>query len=408
MIKVKLGEILDVKRGVSLSSKYYSEQGNRIRLTLGNFNYPGGGFKENTSKTDIFFKGEVRADCILKKGDIITPLTEQVAGLLGETAMIPEDNTYIQSGDIGLVIPKEDVLNKFFAYYLISSPIVKKQLGAAAQQTKIRHTSPEKIKDCTVWLPEIQNQKRIAALLNLINYKIELNNRINSDLEEVIKTLYSYWFLQFDFPDKSGNPYKSGGGQMVWNDEIQRNIPSGWRIMLLSEFSNNYDSERIPLSNRQREKIQGEYPYFGATSIMDHINKYIFDGEYLLVAEDGSIEDDNGHIITQYIWGKTWVNNHAHVIQAKDPYNNEYLYQSLKTIPAVQITTGSVQKKINQENLNNVNIIYPGENLLKKYSNLITPLRQKLITNTKECNNLIFLRDWLLPMLMNGQICVTD
>ena len=136
MNKVKLGQILDVKRGASLSGEYYSEKGEKIRLTLGNFNYPGGGFKENTSKIDIFFNGEVKPEFILKKGDIITPLTEQVAGLLGETARIPEDDLYIQSGDIGLVIPDESKLDRSFTYYLISSPVVKKQLGAAAQQTK--------------------------------------------------------------------------------------------------------------------------------------------------------------------------------------------------------------------------------------------------------------------------------
>ena len=150
MRKIKLGDILDVKRGASLSGEFYAEQGEQIRLTLGNFNYPAGGFKENTSKTNIFFTGEVKQEFILKKGDIITPLTEQVSGLLGETARIPEDNKYIQSGDVGLVIPNENLVDNSFVYYLISSPVVKKQLDAAAQQTKIRHTSPEKIKDCEV------------------------------------------------------------------------------------------------------------------------------------------------------------------------------------------------------------------------------------------------------------------
>ncbi len=103
--KIKLGELLEVKRGVSLAGEFYSETGEKIRLTLGNFDYPNGGFKNNISKTDIYFTGKVKPEFILKKGDIITPLTEQVSGLLGETARIPEDNLYIQSGDIGLVVP---------------------------------------------------------------------------------------------------------------------------------------------------------------------------------------------------------------------------------------------------------------------------------------------------------------
>lgn len=182
MRKIKLKEVLEIKRGTSLSGKYYSTSGQYIRLTLGNFNYPNGGFKENRSKEDIFFKETVKPQFILKKGDIITPLTEQVMGLLGETATIPESNKYIQSGDIGLVVPNEEKLDKRFAYYLISSGIIKKQLAVSSQQTKIRHTSPEKIMDCIAWIPEIEEQKKIALLLDNINLKISNNNQINNNL----------------------------------------------------------------------------------------------------------------------------------------------------------------------------------------------------------------------------------
>ena len=183
MKEVKLKEILEVKRGTSLSGKYYSATGDKIRLTLGNFDYPGGGFKENTAKSDIYFTGEVKPQFILKKGDIITPLTEQVSGLLGETAIIPEDNKYIQSGDIGLVIPNPKELDSRFAYYLISSSIIKKQLDVSSQQTKIRHTSPEKIMDCIAWIPELKIQRKIAKFLDLINEKIKNNSKINNNLD---------------------------------------------------------------------------------------------------------------------------------------------------------------------------------------------------------------------------------
>ena len=183
MKKVKLKEVLEVKRGTSLSGKYYSETGDKIRLTLGNFDYPMGGFKENTSKKDIYFTSEVKSQFILKKGDIITPLTEQVSGLLGETATIPENNKYIQSGDIGLVIPNPEKLDSRFTYYLISSSIIKKQLDVSSQQTKIRHTSPDKIMDCVAWIPELENQIKIGKLLDLIDIKIKNNTHINNNLD---------------------------------------------------------------------------------------------------------------------------------------------------------------------------------------------------------------------------------
>ena len=152
MRKIKLGEVLDVKRGCSLSGDYYSTEGEYVRLTLGNFSYPDNGFKLNTSKDNLFYTGDFKEEFLLKEGDIITPLTEQVRGLLGNTATIPESNKYIQSGDIGLIIPNEELLNKRYAYYLVSSPIIKKQLDAGSQQTKIRHTNPDAIKSCVAYL----------------------------------------------------------------------------------------------------------------------------------------------------------------------------------------------------------------------------------------------------------------
>ena len=168
MEKVLLGEVLDVQRGASLSGEFYSESGNRIRLTLGNFDYPSGGFKINTSKKDIYFTGHINPKFILKKGDLITPLTEQVAGLLGTTAFIPEDDVYIQSGDIGLVTTNENRLLKGYAYYLLNSSIIKRQLGASAQQTKIRHTSPDAIKSCVAWIPSLDQQLRITNIAQTI------------------------------------------------------------------------------------------------------------------------------------------------------------------------------------------------------------------------------------------------
>lgn len=180
--KHKLGELIEVTRGASLSGQFYAEKGELVRLTLGNFNMNGGGFKENTSKTDLYYTGTVKDEFILNKGDIITPLTEQSLGLLGTTARIPESGKYIQSQDVALVKCKEGLLDPNFCYYLISSSVVRQQLSAGAQQTKIRHTSPDKIKDCTAWVPELEVQKRIGRILYDIDEKIALNRQINDNL----------------------------------------------------------------------------------------------------------------------------------------------------------------------------------------------------------------------------------
>lgn len=180
--KYKLGELLSVRRGASLAGEYYSSEGDLMRLTLGHFDYQGGGFKDNTSKNDLFFTGSIKDEFILKEGDIITPLTEQTPGLLGSTATIPESDKYIQSQDIALIVPDETKLDRDFCYYLLPSKIVKQQLAAGAQQTKIRHTTPDRIKDLTVFIPDLENQKVIGQLLKSIDRKIALNREINRNL----------------------------------------------------------------------------------------------------------------------------------------------------------------------------------------------------------------------------------
>ena len=180
----KLGDLLEVTRGASLSGNYYSSEGKYMRITLGNFNYKEGGFKEDKQKDDLYYIGEIDSRFILHKGDILTPLTEQALGLLGSTIRIPEDDKYIQSQDVALLNCNETLLDKDFCYYLIPSKMVRQQLSAAAQQTSIRHTSPDKIKACKVYIPELAEQKKIAKLLRLIEDKINLNRKINQNLAD--------------------------------------------------------------------------------------------------------------------------------------------------------------------------------------------------------------------------------
>ena len=340
--KSRLGELIEVTRGASLSGEYYSTKGEYIRLTCGNFDYHNNCFKENTSKDNLFYTGEFKEEFLLEKGDIITPLTEQAIGLLGTTARIPKSGKYIQSQDIALVKCKAGKIDPTFCYYLISSRLVRNQLSAAAQQTKIRHTSPDKIKACTVWIPELDEQITIGRLLASLDDKIHLNKRINDNLEAMAKQLYDYWFVQFDFPNEEGKPYKSSGGAMVWNEKLKREIPQGWSDCKLKDFINLFDSKRVPLSSKDRGERQGVYPYYGATGIMDYVNDYIFDGDYILLAEDGSTSDAKGFPIVQYIWGKNWVNNHAHIILPKNERYMMFTYQMLRSIPAKQIETGSI------------------------------------------------------------------
>lgn len=406
LTKHKLGELLDVTRGASLGGEYFATQGDYMRLTCGNFDYQNNCFKSNTSKDNLYYTGNFNQEYLMEKDDIITPLTEQAVGLLGSTAWVPEGGKYIQSQDVAKITPNEKLLDKKFCYYLISSKVVKQQLSAAAQQTKIRHTSPDKIKDCTVWIPSLEEQTKIGQFLYDIDSKIALNRQINDNLEAMARQLYDYWFVQFDFPDENGKPYKSSGRKMVWNKEIKRAIPFGWEISPLSELLEVNDARRIPLSNKQRAERQGFYPYYGATGIMDYVDNFLFDEDLLLLAEDGSTSDGNGHPIVQYIWGKNWVNNHAHILKPKSVGQLYYYYFVLKQIPVALIETGSIQRKISQQNLLSYKVAVPSENLIQAYSNVANVLQEQRKKNSDEIVSLTKQRDELLPLLMNGQVTV--
>lgn len=411
MNKVKLGDLLEVKRGTTLSSKYYSKTGSRKRLTLGNFNYPNGGFKENMSKEDIFFIGDVKSEYILKKDDIITPLTEQVHGLLGETARIPIDDVYVQSGDIGLVIPNSNKLDNKFAYYLISSPVVKKQLSAGAQQTKIRHTSPDKIKDCQVYLPDLSNQKKIGVLLNNIDHKIKINNKINDELEAMAKTIYDYWFLQFEFPNEEGKPYKSSGGKMVWNEELKREIPEGWEVKTLydiADYINGLACQKYRPINKDNilPVIKIVEMHNGITSNTEYVRddiplKNIIDTGDILFSWSASLE------VTLWKGKKAGLNQHIFKVVPKF-YPKYYIYMQLSAyiINFIKIaeTRKTTMGHITIDHLKQSKILLSNIKLAKTYDIFVKDLFEKILLNNIENQELTSLRDFLLPLLMNGQV----
>lgn len=417
----KLGDFLDIKRGASLSGEFYAEDGNLIRLTLGNFNYPGGGFKENTSKEDIYFTGNVRNDFILKKGDIITPLTEQVNGLLGETATIPEDNIYIQSGDIGLLKPKDN-LNDRFAYYLLQSNLVRKQLSAGAQQTKIRHTSPDKIKDCLVYVPVMKTQKKIGIILDSINNKIVNNNNIISKLESLVKTIYDYWFLQFEFPNEEGKPYKSSGGKMVWNEELKREIPEEWRVGYLDDLG-TIVAGGTPSTKNNNYYCKTGIAWLTPYDLSNTSNKYINRGERD-ISEEG-LKHSSATLIPKgsvlltsrapigYIGiaaNELCTNQGFKSIIPKESYGSEFTYYTVKSIiPYIQrLGSGSTFKEVSKETMQGIKVVLPNLNIVTKYNQKMKTIVSKRKLAEKENSLLIELRNFLLPLLMNGQVGFKD
>ena len=417
MKKYKLGELIEVSRGASLKGDFYAASGKYIRLTCGNFDYRNNSFKENTSKDNLFYIGEFKAEFLLEKGDLITPLTEQAIGLLGSTAWIPESGKYIQSQDIAKIICKEELLDKKFAYYLISSNMVKQQLSAAAQQTKIRHTSPDKIKDCTVWLPSLEKQKQIGQLLFDLDRKIELNHAINHNLEAMAKQLYDYWFVQFDFPDENGKPYKSSSGKMIWNEKLKREIPERWfgenicRIADILSGGTPSKKEAIYWDN-------GTIPFFAPTDYsgnifqisteeqitekgLVHCASSLFEKGVIIITARGSI----GKLVV--VGTPMAMNQSCYALQSKTE-EFEYLYfltrQLIESLKAKG--SGSVFKSIIASDIENSWLCIGSNEVVSVFCNKVKPIFESIKEKTLEIAVLTKQRDELLPLLMNGQIKV--
>lgn len=397
MQKIKLGEVLDIKRGTSLSGDYYSTSGKYIRLTLGNFTYPDSGWKENTSKDDLYYTGDVRKEFLLKKGDIITPLTEQVRGLLGNTATIPLDDTYIQSGDIGLVISNDNI-HKRYAYYLLSSPIVKKQLDAGSQQTKIRHTSPNNIKECIAYLPDMDTQIKVSEFLDYINEKILINNQINDNLQQLITIIYDYYFSQFNFPDKNNKPYKDSGNKLEWSEKLKMLIPQGWKVESIVNHFDIYQPETI--SNKKFDNT-ASYKVYGGGGLIGKYHQYNHEESEVIISCRGSC----GNVY--YTSPKSWITGNAMVIHPlSDILSKYFIYEFLKKFGVDKYLTGSVQKQLTRENLSLLNVFIPDKNTLTEFNLLVEPLFDKIIVIREETKSLIKTRDNLLPLLINGQVTI--
>ena len=417
LTKYKLRDLVDVTRGMSLSGQFYAEEGEFIRLTLGNFNMNGGGFKENTSKTDLYFTGTVKDEFILKKGDIITPLTEQSLGLLGTTARIPESGKYIQSQDVALVRCKKNRTDPNFCYYLISSNLVRQQLSAAAQQTKIRHTSPDKIMDCTVWIPNLENQIKIGRILTDIDNKIALNRSINDNLEKMAKQLYDYWFVQFDFPDENGRPYKSSGGKMSYNKRLKREIPIDWQVKNLIDFA-EIKNGATP-STADEANYGGDIVWITPKDLSDQQSKFVYQGERNITKQgfdscSTSMLPINSVLMSSrapiglvsIAKNDVCTNQGFKSFITKKMEDSIYLYYYIKHhIKQIeQLGSGTTFKEVSREDLCKFPILVVGAiESYRQWIELQNGIADKQFVLQKEIATLTKQRDELLPLLMNGQ-----
>lgn len=288
------------------------------------------------------------------------------------------------------VLQGEDESDTRFLYYALSNVDIKGFVTGAVQP-KLSQGNMNQIK---IYFPEKSARTRIEGILSTLDEKIEINRHINVTLESLTQSLFKEWFVDFNFPGATGQMKDSELGM----------IPQSWRVGKLEEIISNFDSNRVPLSSRERDKRRGNYPYYGAASIIDYVDDFLFDGVYLLMGEDGTVITDDEKPVLQYVTGKFWVNNHTHVLQGKDIFTTEYIYLVLKNTNVKHIVTGAVQPKINQSNMNNLPVIIPDIETLQAFQDVIKPVFIHILENQLQSQTLASLRDELLPKLMNGGI----
>jgi type I restriction enzyme S subunit len=304
------------------------------------------------------------------------------------------------------LIPKEDILDVGYLYYNLK---LNRFGGSGSGQPQI--TIPQ-ISNKIISLPDLFTQQKIAAVLSVLDHKIELNNKINAELEAMAKTLYDYWFVQFDFPNEEGKPYKSSGGKMVYNKILKREIPEGWEVRKLSQIA-NITIGQSPSGESFNVDSNGVIFFQGST---DFGWRYPDNRVYTTAPTRFAKENDILLSVRAPIGAMNLamydccIGRGLAALNSKDNYNSFLIYQmnyfrrKFDYLNSVGTTFGSLSK----EELQNLELVYPPENILEKFENIVAGLDAKIQLNTKQNLEISTLRDWLLPMLMNGQVKVEE
>jgi type I restriction enzyme S subunit len=415
MNKVKLSSIIDIISGGTpkTDEKRYWENGTIGWLSVTDFNNDLR-YVYSTEKqiTDEGLKNSNTK--LLNKGDIII----SARGTVGALAQIGTPMCFNQSC-FGLR-GKRGIVETDFLYYALKNyvhNIKKRSQGSVFDTINLNSFDLMEIE-----IPkELSTQQKIASVLSALDSKIELNNRINAELEAMAKTLYDYWFVQFDFPDKNDKPYKTSGGKMVWNEELKREIPDGWEVKKINSIievkDGTHDSPK-PKSVGYRLITSKNLQVSGLD--FDNAN-LISEEDYLSIIKRSNVETGDilfsmiGNIGTIYKIEEKEINfaikNVAlYKTSQKEEYKN-YIYMFLKSVDMDRymknVISGSIQKFIGLNSLRETPIL-SNEVFIKKYNEITYSIFEKLENLKLENQKLTELRDWLLPMLMNGQVKVSE
>ena len=341
------------------------------------------------------------AKCSIHKGQVAITKDSETRDDIGIPAYIADDFDNVLLGyHCALITPNEDVLDGKYLNAFMHTRYIQKYFENNASGSGQRYTlSNETIFQIPILLPSLVVQKAIGNLLSNIDRKIELNRQINDNLEKMAKQLYDYWFVQFDFPDENGRPYKSSGGAMVWNEKLKREIPQGWNDCTLGDFCEMYQPKTLGLNDLSED---GKYKVYGANGIIGYYSSYNHENSEIAMACRG-----NSCGIINRTFPKSWITGNAMVIKIRNPQvHNEYIKHALNYANVKGAISGSGQPQLTRENLSSIKFILPSSAILEDFSKKVEALVSMELEIERQKDELSKLRNELLPLLMNGQVSV--
>ena len=334
--------------------------------------------------------------CSIGKGMVAITKDSETRDDIGVATYIADDFENVVLGyHCALIIPNSAIVNGKYLNAFMHTRYIQKYFENNASGSGQRYTlSNDTIGNIPVLLPSIEEQHIIGNVLADIDRKIELNKQINDNLEAMAKQLYDYWFVQFDFPNEEGKPYKSNGGAMVWNEKLKREIPQGWDFCFLENL--------LTIRNGRDHKhlADGIYPVYGSGGEMRKVSEYLYDGESVLMPRKGSLNN------IMYVNEAFWTVDTMFYSEMKLSNCAKYIYYTIKDIDFTRWDSGTGVPSMTSSTLYSIKLVKPQNETLKKFDEMISPLFEHMKQISEQNVVLTKQRDELLPLLMNGQATV--
>ena len=325
----------------------------------------------------------------------------------------PGDNFIVSTG-FSTIDVYDDNTDEKFIYYLLTQKHITDYLHTIGENSVSSYPSinPDDIANLKFTVPDLKTQQSIAAILSALDKKIALNKQINARLEEMAKTLYDYWFVQFDFPDANGKPYKSSGGEMVFDETLKRKIPKGWEVKGLNQVADIVMGQSPDGASYNLEQ-EGTIFFQGSTDFdwrFPNVRQYTTSptrfaqkGDILLSVR-APVGDLN---ISPF---ECCIGRGLAALRSKSG-NNSFLFYVMKYFKTVferRNTEGTTFGSITKDDLHSLKLVAPADNVLEKYNEIASKYDEMIFIRSQQSHQLTQLRDFLLPMLMNGQVSVTE